>query len=375
MNTAAQISQSDIVVRLWQEEDFADGKAAWDNLLARSKANPLFMSWSWHRCWWQSYGDTSDQLKIWAAYAHGRLVGLAPFYLEKASYFRNMLPVKRLQFIGKRFNGRGGIRAEYLSLISDSCCSVEVIRALVSNIILSKCWSELNLSDFDVNCESYTILVDELKRAGMYGRHEASGAPYAVETEGEFQDYLAALGKNTRLKLFNRRKLLATMGEASHKAVCDQTIDSFFDQINVWHQQRWGSEAFSQSRKRFLIEICNQSNGDISLRHSSILLLDDEPLSVAINLTAGQTLYNIQLGFKENFDKRIGLGTLHLGYVLEAAYDADEVTKVDFLEGEGKNSNYKSRIAQADGQFESTRWLRPIHLKTLFKFYDSKLRQ
>lgn len=375
MNTAVQVNQEDIVIRLWDENEFAHGKEVWNDLLARSCANPLFMSWSWHHCWWQTYKKEDDRLKIWAAYADGKLVGLAPLYLEKTAYLRNMVPVRRLQFLGKRFSGSAGIRTEYISMISDRDFGKPVIRALISDLTQSKCWDELNLSDMDIRADSYPLLLAELKKQNMYGRVESEGAPYTIPSIGSFSDYLSKLGKNTRLKLFNRRKLLGTMGDVRVQPFDEESKELFFDQINHWHIQRWGGEAFNLTRKNFLFDLYQTSDGEISLEHSSMLLLDGEPLSVAINLTTGGKIYNIQLGFRESFDKRIGLGTLHLGYLIESAFESDGVEMVDFLEGEGKNSNYKSRIATEDGSFVSARWFRPFYLKALFKLYDSRFRR
>jgi hypothetical protein len=53
---------------------------------------------------------------------------------------------------------------------------------------------------------------------------------------------------------------------------------------------------------------------------------------------------NLQAGFVENFDSKVALGSLHLGYAIEAAFNEGSVDFYDLLAGAGKNHFYKSHF-------------------------------
>jgi len=82
-------------------------------------------------------------------------------------------------------------------------------------------------------------------------------------------------------------------------------------------------------------------------------------------------IYNIQLGFLDGLDKKISLGTLHLGYAIEMAFESEEIRSFDLLAGEGKKSNYKSHLAQKHATLESIQILRKPIIRLLYFVNDS----
>ena len=107
------------------------------------------------------------------------------------------------------------------------------------------------------------------------------------------------------------------------------------------------------------------------LKCSSLLKVDKKPVSAMVNIFLDGKIYNIQLGFLEGFDKRISLGTLHLGYTIEMAFESDKITSLDFLAGEGKSSNYKSHLAQKHSTLESLQILKNPIVRLLYCVNDS----
>lgn len=61
--------------------------------------------------------------------------------------------------------------------------------------------------------------------------------------------------------------------------------------------------------------------------------------------------YNIQSGYKEDFDKKIALGSLHFGYLIEEFFYDNAVDQFDLLAGRGKSSNYKESFRGAPENF------------------------
>src|SRR5690242_5221372 len=96
-------------VRWWTEEEFRASEAAWQSLLARSNADPVFMSWSWQWTWWRHYARLlSSQLCLLAAYSpQGELVGLAPLHRRRAAH-RRPISATRLETLGSTWRDATG---------------------------------------------------------------------------------------------------------------------------------------------------------------------------------------------------------------------------------------------------------------------------
>ncbi len=85
-------------------EDFLGLAPEWDELLAASRLNIVFLTHAWFRCWWEAFGGDS-RLHIVCVRDHGRLVGIAPLHLCR-SRFRG-LPVRKLAFMANAYSGDG----------------------------------------------------------------------------------------------------------------------------------------------------------------------------------------------------------------------------------------------------------------------------
>jgi hypothetical protein len=62
------------------ESGFAALQDQWNTLLARSRANTLFLTWEWQTTWWRCLGEGDLWLLAW--YDQGRLLAIAPLYLH-----------------------------------------------------------------------------------------------------------------------------------------------------------------------------------------------------------------------------------------------------------------------------------------------------
>ncbi len=82
---------------------------------------------------------------------------------------------------------------------------------------------------------------------------------YYLNIKGQFQDYTKNLGKNTRLKLLNRRKNLQQIGEVTYKRMLAGNIDEQFALLNQLHKKRWGKAIFANKRLEFNKTVAKRS--------------------------------------------------------------------------------------------------------------------
>ena len=315
--------------------DFNRMENQWSDCLKGSEANPLFSSWIWQKSWWDIWQPRLDlELFLLGIYENGKLLGIAPCYtynVKRAS----LITVKRCEFIGNYSHNDDSVRSEYLNFILPHGRYKEIL-PLIIRYIHTHHLDELVLTDVDAN--SNTAKYIEKNYSGC-DKTEEQGI--CIRTDKQFSSYLSSLGKNTRLKLFNRRKLLKSPEVITLKE--PKEIMGFFENLNTMHQSRWGKVCFSQHSESFHKKISEYYLKEDSLE-LLVLLEDNIPLAVCYDIKVENTKYNIQLGFYSFANNKVSIGTLILGYSIEKAHESPLIEYYDLLAGKGKNSFYKKHF-------------------------------
>jgi len=339
----------------------------WQACLANSNAHPLFMSWPWLYGWWETWSQVLGlELMLLGVYdENGELVGIGPFYrrdLVTPLGFR----VRRLHLMGNAWHVSPTVRTEYCGLILRRDRAGEACQALIEAVGNWR-WDEWILCD---------VLDTELQRLEQQGGslwEETSGVyrlrdeGVRIDTRGDFSQWLAGLGRNTRLKVYNRRAYLHRQGDLEC-VCCDPAVDGdFLDRLNGFHQVRWGKPAFDEEALRFhrlLMARLPEWGGRVQC---SVLRFNGDCVSVLYDLTVGGQRFNLQSGYQEDFDRRVALGFLHLGYAIEAAFNDPEVDCYDLLAGGGKNQYYKHHFRGQRVNFNTLQLVRNPALRFLYR--------
>ena len=364
---------SDLNIIKWTEDDFFNGKEQWSNLLNSSDANKLFLSWDWVFNWWDIWGKKPNtQLYIVTVTANNELVGLAPLYINNTKIVKKLINVVRLEILGSSYRSDEGIRSEYLEFIVKKGIESEVNNILFDYIYNQNIWDEMILSNLVQSGETCKTNQQFVNKSEAYYRIDLVEDTYTIDTTHSFKDYISGLGKNTRLKLINRRNQLAKHGNISVEKISTHDIGNFIKTLNELHYQRWKQTCFDESQSKFILSIFN-ALGHKQITSCSLLKIDDRPISAMANITVDGTVYNLQMGFREGFDKKISLGTLHIGYAIEDSFNNNEIKSFDLLAGAGKNSNYKERISLPHTRLETSQTIRRPSLKLLYYLKDHYL--
>lgn len=359
-----------IHVQQWKTEKFLSSRNEWNELLKRSKSDQLFLSWEWQSSWWKIFSDSKNmELRLYVATADdGTLLGIAPLYSTTVAT-KKVLKIKRLQFIGNCWRGKSTMPTELLDFIADETLASDVIRALYLHISSLKYWDEFIIPFLNTQSKTYQLLLNENLLDNCHLRHAEKYNSYYLRLQGNFQDHTKNLGKNTRLKFFNRRKLFDSLGDTSFERMLVDDIDGKFNLLNSLHGIRWNKPIFEGKRLEFNTTVARLL-GERNCLNFSVLSLNNQPVSIQYNFIIDKHNYNIQAGFDESFHKKISLGYLHFGYEIEASFD-QQYTTYDFLAGEGKNTQYKERLTNDYLQMVDLQIVRKPALKILYKLYNS----
>src|SRR3990172_5245179 len=86
------------------QEEFRRMKEDWNSLLSKNLTNTIFLTWEWLYTWWEVFGEGGRLFIVSVRDDRGELVGLAPLFVRKASYYS--MPVKEMCFIGAGLSDR-----------------------------------------------------------------------------------------------------------------------------------------------------------------------------------------------------------------------------------------------------------------------------
>jgi hypothetical protein len=339
----------------------------WHACLKGSSANPLFLGWPWLYSWWEVWSQVLGlELVLIGVYdEQGALVGLGPFY-RRAILTPAGFRVYRLYLIGGAWRLAPTVRTEYCGLVLPLGREDEVSDAILGAVAKLD-WAELVCSD--------VVLADSNRLS--FERLPASTKPkfltrvvdegVRIKTSEHFDHWLQRLGKNTRLKAYNRRTYLRERGKLTFGSYDCADDLGFLNRLNDFHVVRWGKPVFDEDALRFhqlFIERLSMGGGRAEL---TSLTFNGECVSVLYDVVVGCWRVNLQAGFVENFDSKVALGSLHLGFAVESAFSDDSIEFYDLLAGSGKNHFYKAHFQGDIVEFSTFQVVRSRLMRCLYQ--------
>lgn len=323
----------------------------------------LFRSLAWLNAWQQHWGDS---------------VGVAPLLIDAKNPADSLYCVRekikgvvlvRTAFpMGIPTAGARSIRSEYFCFAKREQDSLAAILRYFNNLRACR-WDQFLVPDLLLTSNEYPLLLEQAKARSFKVVERERSTTYAVALQGiSFNDYLAGLGKNTRLKLFNRRKNLQALGDVVIEN-CWPNIETFWQTLNDFHQQRWGKPCYEGRQQAFITTVVTDLHAGGHEVIFSTLKVNGRVVSVMFDVCVNGRQYNIQSGYLENFAHNISLGTLHLGYQIESAFNNSTIEFYDFMAGTGKNNDYKGAIANCRDEFVTLVIVRNPFLKLVYALY------
>lgn len=347
-------------VRYWGEDEFAASAGLWNELCARSSADPLFMGWEWHWLWWRHHKASLDgTLSLIACYSGPVLVGLAPLYLRRAT-LRTAVRVDQCEFLGSTFRDGRGVFSEYLDVIAEPGYADAVAAAVARQLRADGRWASLVCG----------VTPRDGIAAGMVRRHFSDRhlvrevdpmEAHRTALTADFSSYLGSLSGTVRRKVWNQRKKL---GETKVILAVESDIAEVLDLLETWQVDRWGGSTPVGTARGFYEELARRLHEAGALRLST-LVVDGKPLSVMFNARLGAAEYNLMSAFNPAAPAGVSPTYLHFGYVLEAACQ-DGVSWFDFLAGQGRRRQYKRDFVTTERPLVTLQVVRARPLKSLY---------
>lgn len=332
----------------------------------------LFRSRAWLRAWLKAWGDYPD---IDFPREYLSRDGDAPALLQselESLFFKvnepllTFLSVLSVYPAGVSCRSTASIRSEYFQLSADPQANPSVAADYFQHILAEK-WDRLILPDILLASSDYSGIVAQARAQKLSVIKTGYESTYGVNlARSTFPDYIKGLGKNSRLKLFNSRKKLEHYGEVKVENIWPNR-EGFFALLNSFHERRWGKPCYRDRNEIFINTLLDELPGIGGEVDFSVMTVNAVPVSVAFDIAIDGRIYNVQSGYAEDFAKGLALGTLHLGYQIEAAFSRNTSGYYDFMAGRGKNSNYKKALSNSSAEFVTLTLVRNPLLSCAYK--------
>lgn len=347
-----------LAVRPWTELEFAEGRQVWQQLLANSAADPLFMGWDWQWTWWQHHRDIlSATLCLLAVTdASGQLVGLAPLYLRDARV-KSLLPVRRLECLGSAWREKDTVFSEYFDIIADRNCSAGVASAIADWLARRRDWDDWAMSHVRSDA-LVTTLSAMLKNSGSQERKVEALPTHVINLKPGFKLWLDRLSSDARRRLHNHRSRLE---QPQFRQIEPAEVSIQLERLQQWRAGRYRGGGAGHTVQEFEQALVARLAASGALRLTE-LSHRGQTLSIMLDVRLGGTEYYLASAFAPEVERGLTPGYLHFGYTIESACGSG-VERFDLLAGRGKHRDYKSDLGGETLELRSMQLLRAPSLK------------
>jgi CelD/BcsL family acetyltransferase involved in cellulose biosynthesis len=282
----------DLLKRIEQWDGLAD---EWDALVADSDDNNPFRCWSWLRGWWTHFG-AGRSLVILTAREHGRLMGIAPLFVEVV---RNPFPVKTVRFLGGT-----DVCSEYLGLLIRQGVEDRVVPAILEFLLdaWSENWDVLCLTDIPADGPQVKVIEQYLNHRGVHiFRHEGV-SNLTVRLPATWGTYLGGLSSRRRTKLRRTQREFRGRSNVEFEVVEDESqFERCWDELRMLHNRRRADlgelGCFVDPRfDAFHTELARDYLSRQMLLLAS-LRVDGAAIASCYGMRLGETVYEYQRGY------------------------------------------------------------------------------
>lgn len=327
---------------LYRDESGFDAlKEEWNDLLARSRFNTIFLTWEWQTTWWQHLGRARGPLYLLAMREEERLIAIAPLYLSEDG--------------GQVLQVVGCIEvSDYLDLIIEAgreeAVYAEFLRWLAGPG--APPWDMVDLCNQPNASLSHTLLAQMAEGAGYAVEvFQEDVCPVIALPDGSQPDawdaYLDTLDKKERHEI--RRKLRRVERDAPGAAIrfvdggedLPAAVDTF---IALHRNSRADKHSFMTEQMQAYFRAIAEALAAKGWLQLSFLEVDGAPVATYFCFDYENAILVYNSGYDPAGVPQLSPGWVLLARVIERAIELGRA-RFDFLQGD---EDYKHRFGGVD---------------------------
>jgi CelD/BcsL family acetyltransferase involved in cellulose biosynthesis len=319
------------VEEITNSSDFLQLASVWNQLLARSNSNTIFLTWEWISNWWQVYGHKKELYVLTLKDNDNSLIGIAPLYMRKEKILKGF-PVNEVRFLGTGED----VSPDYLDFIIEQGRESEALDAFIRYLASKNQWDVLNLTDMPSTSCNIDFLAETAKNNGFTIRQsECATCPYII-LPSAWEEYVSTLSANTRYNVKRRIKNIERDFTVRYFVWEDfKRLDDAMDRLAHLHNKRWEEKecrhSFSSNEYVSFHKAVAKDFAKKGWLHLSCLELDEEIVGMLYDYRYGDKISYYQAGFDPSFHK-YSPGLVLRAYVIRRAI-VDGMKEIDLLKG------------------------------------------
>ncbi|OHB88416.1 MAG: hypothetical protein A3D13_02990 [Planctomycetes bacterium RIFCSPHIGHO2_02_FULL_40_12] len=221
------------IVKISDQNEFANLKKDWDALLKKSKSDTVFLTWEWMYTWWECFKE-NKQLFILAVYGENEeMVGIAPLCMDKKKI--GGIPV--LNYI--KFLGTMPISSDHLDFIIYQGREREVLGTIVNYLFKENIWDLCLLSNIPASSLTGKLLKEIMgNRPSQYEISQV--CPY-IPLPTRIEDFHSSLSGNMRNTIKRKRRSLHKKYNGFELVIWENPdeINDAMERLFELHEKRW----------------------------------------------------------------------------------------------------------------------------------------
>ncbi len=301
----------------------------WNALLARSRANSVFLTWEWIDAWREAAGEAVQPFVVTCRDDQGRLLAAAPFYLAGLRLL-GCVPYRTLRILGDYHSG-----AEYGDWIVAQDREAELSLALARALaVVRHRWDCIWMP----NVAGWTGARDRVRAAcvGAGFRIQERPRPFSMAAlPADYASYWQALSGNARSAIQRQARRIQAAGAQFEACASSAELAAFLDALVDLNYRRWSSVGQQGNFHRRPLELAfYRQFAPRAMQRGWLRLfgmrIGTELKAVQIGYVYGASFVQLQEGFDPAAPH--GLGNVLRSRVIESCI-REGVRTYDFLGG------------------------------------------
>lgn len=310
-------------------------RAEWNALLNRSITNVIFLTWEWQHTWWTTY-QSGDLMVISAREDDGRLVGIAPWFIQNRDGERVVRTIGCVDV------------TDYVDIIADRDAVGRVLAELARFLRENAArFDRINLCNIPESSPTYRDFPDQLRQHGFEADMILQEVCPVIHLPNTWDDYLAMLDKKQRHEL--RRKVRRAESEVRVEYYTSDQGRDFETEVEKFlnlmaRSQPAKAEFLADAKNEQFLRRMLRVMADLGWLRLSFIDMDGVPTAAYCDFDYNREIQVYNSGLQPDHCAHLSPGIVLLCYNIQHAIESGHVL-FDFLRG---NEAYKYRMGAQD---------------------------